>query len=123
IATGEDGRIWSAGYLTGGIGAVDPMRSGSVESFALGGQAESMISYRGRIYQGTYPNGRIDSFTPQELADGTAPRTDCTIGHSQNRPYGLLGHGDRIYYGSQADYGTDVGGFGWLDLTTGECTT
>src|SRR5690606_34677702 len=37
--------------------------------------------------------------------------------------YGLLGHGDRIYYGSQADYGTDVGGFGWLDLTTGECTT
>lgn len=123
IAVGPDGRIWTAGYLTGGIGAVDPMRASSVETFALGGQAESMINYRGRIYQGTYPNGRIDSFTPEEVAAGTAPRTDCTIGASQNRPYGLIGHGDRVYYGSQADYGTDLGGFGWLDLTTGECTT
>lgn len=121
--TGPDGRIWTAGYLTGGLGSVDPLRSGSVESFAIGGQAESMISYRGRIYQGTYPNGRIDSFTPEEAAAGTAPRTDCTIGHDQNRPYGLVGHGDRIYYGSQANYGTDLGAFGWLDLATGECTT
>lgn len=123
VTAGPDGRIWSAGYLTGGIGAVEPMRASSTETFVTGGQAEGMISYRGRVYQGTYPNGRIESFTPEELSEGNAPRIDCTIGANQNRPYGLLGHGDRVYYGSQADYGTDVGGFGWLDLATGECTT
>ncbi|REF35324.1 carbohydrate binding domain-containing protein [Thermasporomyces composti] len=35
----------------------------------------------------------------------------------------VLGHGDRIYYGTQAEYGHNEGAFGWLDLATGECTT
>lgn len=124
VTTGPDGRIWSAGYLGGGLGSVAPMLPGSTNSYALGGQAESMVSHRGRIYQGTYPNGRIDSFDPAAVtAGGEGVRTDCTIGSSQNRPYGTLALGDRIYYGSQADYATDVGAFGWLDLTTGACTT
>jgi len=123
VTTGPDGRLWTAGYLTGGLGSVAPMLPGSVESFAKGGQAEGLISYRGRIYQGIYPYGRIDSFTPEEVRSGAAPKVECTIGANQNRPYGLLGHGDRVYFGSQADYGTDVGAFGWLDLTTGTCTT
>lgn len=124
VTTGPDGRIWSAGYLGGGLGSVAPMLPGSTHSYALGGQAESMTSHRGRIYQGTYPNGRIDSFDPAAVTAGSdGVRTDCTIGSNQNRPYGTLALGDRIYYGSQADYATDVGAFGWLDLTTGACTT
>lgn len=123
LTTGPDGRIWSAGYLTGGIGAVAPMRSDTVTTFARGGQAEGMLTHRGRIYQGTYPNGRIESFTPESV-ETEAPRIECELHDlGQARPYGLGGHGDRVYYGSQADYGQDVGAFGYLDLTTGECTT
>lgn len=77
----------------------------------------------GIIYQGIYPYARIESFTKGELATGKPPRIDCTIGAQQNRPYGIAGYGDRVYFGSQAEYGHDLGAFGWLDLTTGACTT
>lgn len=123
ITSGPGGRIWSAGHLTGGLGAQGPMRSDEQVTYPVGGQAENMITYQGRIWQGTYPSGRIESFTPAEIAAGAAPRVDCVIGEDQNRPYGLVGHEGRIYYGSQADYGADHGAFGWLDLDTGECTT
>lgn len=123
IVDGPDGRIWTAGYLTGGLGGERPMRDDQHVSYAVGGQAENMINYRGRVYQGTYPNGRIESFTAAEVTAGQRPRVDCEIGASQNRPYGLTGHGDRIYYGSQAEYGHSYGAFGWLDLKTGGCTT
>lgn len=123
VVTGDDEQIWSAGYLTGGLASEASMRGDQHVSNAVGGQAERMIRHQGRVYQGTYPNGRIESFTAKEIADGGAPRVDCTIGALQNRPYGLAGHGDRVYYGSQAEYGHDMGAFGWLDLKTGECTT
>lgn len=123
LVAGPDGRIWSAGYLTGGLGVVTPMRDDRQSTATLGGQAEGMLTYRGRVYQGIYPYGQIQSFTPAEIAAGQKPRIDCTIGEKQNRPYALLGHGDRVYFGSQADYGHDLGAFGWLDLNTGKCTT
>ncbi|HLT60747.1 MAG TPA: hypothetical protein VK020_06110 [Microlunatus sp.] len=123
VAVGPDGRIWTAGYLTGGLGAYSPLRDDRQQTYLLGGQAEQMITYRGRIYQGVYPYGEIRSFTPEEIAAGEAPRLDCLIGEDQNRPYALLGQGDRVYFGSQAEYGHDQGAFGYLDLDTGECTT
>ena len=123
VVEGPDGNVWSAGYLTGGLGVHPAMRDDQQQSYDVGGQAESMITHRGRVYQGIYPYGQISSFTPEEIGNGGSPRTDCTIGAEQNRPYALVGHGDRVYYGSQAEYGHDMGAFGWLDLTTGECTT
>ena len=123
VTDGPDGDIWSAGYLTGGLGVEEPMRDDRQRTFAVGGQAEHMVEYRGRIYQGRYPTATIESFTPQQVRAGKGPRVDCAIGAQQNRPYGLFGHKDRIYYGSQAEYGHDKGAFGWLDLNSGECTT
>ncbi|NED94010.1 hypothetical protein G1H11_01640 [Phytoactinopolyspora alkaliphila] len=123
VAAGPEGTIWSAGYLIGGLGGYTPMRDDEQVTYTLGGQAEAMISHDGRVYQGRYPYGHIESFIADEVASGQAPRVDCEIGFQQNRPYGLLGHGDRVYYGSQAEYGHDRGAFGWLDTETGECTT
>lgn len=123
LATGEDGLIYSAGYLTGGIGSMAPMRDDRHQSFPQGGQAEHMLAHDGRVYQGIYPGGTINSFTAEELHDGVAPRIDCTIGANQNRPYALHSAGDRLYFGSQAAEGHDAGAFGWLDTGTGECTT
>ncbi len=123
LTTGPEGNIWSAGYLTGGIGSVSPMRDDTQESFPLGGQAEAMEVHDGRVFQGNYPGGTITSFDAAQLRDGQAPTAECTIGALQNRPYGLLSDGDRLYYGTQADSGQDVGAFGWFDSTTGECTT
>ena len=122
VSSGAGGDVWTSGYLTGGLGEVSPMRSDQQSTYPVGGQAEGMINYRGRVYQGTYPNARIESFDP--TADGDPePRIDCEIGNNQNRPYGLFGYHDRIYYGSQAEYGYTHGAFGYLDLKTGKCTT
>lgn len=123
LVDGPDGRIWSAAYMSGGTGAYEPMRSDEQQSWNVGRQAESMIAYQGRIYQGTYPNGDITTYVPADIVDGQEPATVCRIGAGQNRPYGLLGVGDRIYYGSQAEYGHDMGAIGYVDLDTGECTT
>lgn len=120
ISSGN-GDIWTAGYLTGGIGRVSPMRDDQQTTYAVGSQAEGMINYQGRVYQGTYPNANIDSFDP--TADEPEPKTECTIGEHQNRPYGLYGYHDRVYYGSQAEYGYTEGAFGYLDVKTGKCTT
>src|SRR5699024_4676217 len=123
LAAGPDGALWTSGYLHGGIGRYTPMRDEQQETFSVGGQAEQMTVHDGRMFQGLYPGGTIASFTEQQLRDGEAPTVECEIGAGQNRPYGLLSSGDRLYYGSQAGAAQDVGAFGWFDSATGECTT
>lgn len=124
VATGPDGSIWTAGYLQGGIGRLTPMREDELEHFELGSQAEAMISHDGRMFQGTYPNGQIASFTPELLQEEEEPTVECAVGAGQNRPYGLYSSGERLYYGSQAgSSGQDAGAFGWFDSGTGECHT
>lgn len=120
---GADGRIWSAGYLTGGLGAYSPMRADRQVTYEVGRQAEGMISHDGAVYQGTYPNGQIASFDPRTFDGSAEPDVECTIGAEQNRPYGLAAVGQQLYYGSQAAYGHDLGAIGYLDLETGTCTT
>ena len=123
LATGPDGSIWSAGYLSGGIGSVATMRDDEQESFNLGGQAEQMITHEGRVHQGNYPGGTIESFTAEELRNDEYPRLECEIGANQNRPYALHSSGGPLYYGSKAGYGHDLGAFGWLNTETGQCNT
>lgn len=123
VSDGPDGRMWSSGYLTGALGVVTPMRGDRQATYVVGGQSEFMTQHRDRVYQGIYPYGQVQSFAPAEVTAGRAPRVDCTIGHEQNRPYALLGKDDRMYFGSQATNAATKGAFGWLDLTTGQCTT
>lgn len=125
IQGGPDGKIYSAGYLIGGLGIYTPMRSDQQKQVAGGagyGQAEGMTTMDGRIYQGVYPGGFINSFTPADAASGVGPRTDCTIGQQQDRPYAMLGAAGKIYAGTMADYGQLSGALTVLDPTTGQCT-
>ncbi|MEQ4205802.1 hypothetical protein [Actinopolymorpha sp. B9G3] len=121
IVGGPDGRIWSSGYLVGGIGAYMPMRGDQHQTWSVGGQAEGMTSHAGRVWQGIYPSGTIQSLDP--TAATPTPTVNCTIEPHQSRPYGMLGHGDRIYWGTMADYGETAGAFGYYDLKAKSCTT
>lgn len=121
IVGGSDGRIWSSAYLVRGLGAYVPMRDDQHQTWAAGGQAEGMTSHDGRVWQGIYPSGSIQSFDP--TADAPAPINNCTIEPHQSRPYGILGHGDRIYWGTMAEYGETAGAFGYYDIEAGTCTT
>lgn len=61
----------------------------------------------GIIYQGIYPYARIESFTKADLAAGKPPRIDCTIGAQQNRPYGIVGSGGKVFGGGNIFFGYD----------------
>ncbi|MBN9611249.1 MAG: hypothetical protein BGO26_09215 [Actinobacteria bacterium 69-20] len=118
MVAGPDGRIWTNGYLTGGLGAESPMRSDRHVSFGAGGQAEAMTVLGDRIYQGVYPGATIRSFNPSDFVPGDRPVDECNVpptADPQDRPYGMLGYHGRIYYGSQADYGKWSGAFGVFD--------
>ncbi|ACQ81578.1 Carbohydrate-binding CenC domain protein [Beutenbergia cavernae DSM 12333] len=123
VVGAPDGRIWTSGYLTGGLGTYSPMRGDRQTSYAVGGQAEGMLAHDGLVYQGIYPYGQIRAFDPLTQDGSSQPPTVCEIGEEQNRPYALHGVGDRLYYGSEATYGAHQGAFGWVDLATGECHT
>jgi hypothetical protein len=124
IQGGPDGKIYSAGYLIGGLGIYTPMRSDQQKQLSSGpgyGQAEGMTTMAGRIYQGVYPGGFIKSFTPADAASGVGPRTDCEIGQQQDRPYAMLGAAGKIYAGTMAIYGQVSGALTVLDTSTGQC--
>lgn len=125
IQGGPDGKIYSSGYLIGGLGIYTPMRSDQQKQLSGGagyGQAEGMTTLAGRIYQGVYPGGFIKSFTPADAANGAPPRTDCEIGQQQDRPYAMLGAAGKIYAGTMAIYGQVSGALTVLDTSTGQCT-
>lgn len=123
IQGGPDGKVYSSGYLIGGLSAYTPMRSDEQIQFSsnLGyGQAEGMTMYDGRVYQGVYPGGFIKSFAPEGA--GSGPRTDCVIGDQQDRPYGMLAAGGKIYAATMAGYGQLSGALTVFDPATGQCT-
>lgn len=121
IVGGPDGRIWSSAYLVSGLGAYVPMRDDRHRTWAIGGQAEGMTSYGDRVWQGIYPGGTINSIDP--YTETPAPQLRCTIEPHQSRPYGILGHHDRIYWGTMADYGATDGAFGYYDIAANRCVT
>ncbi|OYN90310.1 LPXTG cell wall anchor domain-containing protein [Parenemella sanctibonifatiensis] len=123
ITVGPDDNIYTSGYLVGGTGAQAPMRPDH-STYVVGGQNEEMISHDGAIYVGRYPTGNIERFAPEDLQStpAVAPQVVCEVGHDQDRPYGLLAVDDRLYFGTQAGGGGSAGAFGWLDLSTEECT-
>lgn len=124
IQGGPDGRIYSAGYLTGGLGIYSPMRSDLSEQLSGGagyGQAEGMTVLDGRVYQGVYPGAYIESFSPADAAAGKGPTIACELGQQQDRPYAMLGAGGKIYAGTMAIYGQLNGALSVYDPKTGTC--
>ncbi|HEY6737483.1 MAG TPA: hypothetical protein VI076_01425, partial [Actinopolymorphaceae bacterium] len=124
MVCGPDGKVYTSGGFGGGIGIYTPMRadqqvshSGQKGFF----QAEGWTVLGDRIFQGVYPDARIQSFTPEEAASGVTPRLHCTV-QGQDRPYGMLAVEGRIYAGTMPAYGGTAGALVVLDpaLADGE---
>lgn len=123
ILGGSDGRVYSAGYLVGGLGVHTPMRTSGIQlAGGLGyGQAEGMAQLGDRIYQGVYPGAYIRSFTAADATAGRGPRTDCVIGEEQDRPYAMLAANGKVFAGTMAVYGQVSGALTVFDPATGTC--
>lgn len=124
VQRGPDGRIYSGGYLVGGLAAYTPMRTGPVASFPGLAQPESMTALGDTLYLGTYPGALVTALRPDApLAAGSNPRPVCgTAVQGQDRPYAMAAGGGKIYIGTAAGYGQLQGALTVVDPTTGQCS-
>lgn len=125
IQAGPDARIYSSGYLIGGTASYTPMRSEqNVHMLGLG-QAEGQATIGDTLYFGVYPGAIIYSYKPsQPWAMGTNPRQVCALtAADQDRPYGMVNAGGKLYIGTMPGYGKLGGALSVYDPATGQCTT
>ncbi|MET7331748.1 hypothetical protein [Nonomuraea sp. NPDC005650] len=128
LGTGPDGRVYTGGYLTGGTGVHDPLRSDADDSRpdrpTLNGlnQTDSLLAHDGLLYIGVYPSARLYSYEPGAPWPPTLRYTggeagdkadDCEPGAGpppQDRPYALAGGPDgTVYMGTVPKYGKRSG--------------
>ncbi|MEW9553232.1 hypothetical protein [Nonomuraea sp. NPDC050783] len=139
LGAGPDGRIYTGGYLTGGTGVHDPLRSDGdddrPDTPALGGlsQTDSLLAHGGRLYIGAYPSAKLyryepgGSWPPALLYTGGEAgdrADDCGPGEGpppQDRPYALAGGPDgAVYMGTVPKYGKRSGALTvWKEGTAG----
>lgn len=122
IALGPDGRIWTAGYLSGGNAAFDPKTGKSQEYKGLS-QAESMAARGNVLYFGIYPHGRFyayDATQPWDVKRGNPKHLGDIEG--QSRPFAAMGveELDKVFWGTVPEYGLLGGGLAAYDVKTGK---
>lgn len=114
MAEGPDGRLYAAGFLTGGLAAYEPV-TGATQFWPQVGQSEGMASHQGKLYLGVYPGGRIYEF------DGIAPRLLVNLTQQeQDRPFSLVSAGNWVAFGTVPKSGTEGGALGLVNPVTGE---
>jgi hypothetical protein len=123
IGTGNDGKIYSGGFLAGGIGAFDPLTGTSVNLGDLS-QTEGMTSLGNQMYFGTYPGAVIHAFdTTRPWKRKVNPLVKLGLAnHGQLRPVALLGVEERnkLFIGTTPNEGTLGGAFTVYDPATSD---
>jgi outer membrane protein assembly factor BamB len=126
ILCGPDGRIYSGGYLSGGLSAYDP-RTGESKQLGSVGQPEGMAVLGEKIYFGVYPRARLAVFDTSKPWDPKAKNPDTFFDldkFEQDRPFGVLGVEklNKVFYGTVPDYGKLGGVLAVVDADTQEVT-
>ncbi len=116
ITGGPNGEIYTSGYLTGGLGIYTPLRSDLTETLTGFGQAESMTSYNGKLYQGVYPGGRVYEYDP--VTEVKIELFDLKT-EQQDRPFGITGGDGKLFVGTVPEYGELGGALTIYNLSTG----
>ncbi len=120
VAAGPDNRIYTNGYVAGGVGVFDPA-TGEQDFFAGVNQAESITHDGHFIYFGTYPRAVIMRYDPFAPRSATNPRELlCLAPWDQDRPYAMLADRQRrkLFIGCVPAYGCLGGALAVYDLDT-----
>ena len=124
IRKGPDGKIYSSGYLTGGIGVYTPLRSDGNVEFKGMGQCENMISGGNKMYFGVYNNSSIYEYDPSIPwtmdTGGSNPKfLFDLLDNDQDRPFGLAFGDGRLIIGTVPVYGKLGGALVVYDVQSG----
>ncbi|NQX60154.1 carbohydrate binding domain-containing protein [Paenibacillus qinlingensis] len=124
IGGGSDGKIYSGGYLDGGIGRYTPMRGDANEgypdeNYAAPFQTYSFLALNGYTYYASYGSAKLWKFDPALSWSSTNP----TLLFDQksdgmDRPVEMISGGGKIFMGNVAEYGSLKGGLTIYDPAT-----
>lgn len=111
LREGPDGKIWSAGLLSGGNAAFNA-KTQKVETYSGLEQTEGMVSQGKQLYFGVYPKCKIyvyDTERPWSMKDNN-PRFVAQV-PGQDRPYAGISVDklNKVYFGTVPGYG-ELGG-------------
>ncbi|MBB4942604.1 hypothetical protein FHR32_006990 [Streptosporangium album] len=135
LSEGPDHRVYAGGFLNGGFAAVDP-ETGQTREFHTFSQSEDMVSHKGRLYVGAYPEARVYSYDPKlpwnsteyspSPEPGPAPnpaRLFDFAADKQIRPRAMVSAGKYLAVGTMPDLGQLGGVFALWDPDEGVLKT
>lgn len=130
LATGPDGKIYSGGHLSGGVGVYSPFAGDGndlrpEQQFVGISQPEGILTHAGKMYFGTYTGAHVYEYDPSRPWDrdrgGTNPRelplNLAGLAVAQDRPFALAAGDGKLFVGTIPTYGKLGGGLGVYDLT------
>lgn len=118
LTTGPDGRIYSGGFFSGGLGAYDPLHGdrndrtpepgvfrgiGQVDGMTTDGEVMYLASYPGAVFYSYVPGGALTPL-PKLQPSG------------QDRPYALLAADGKLFTGTVPNSSNTSGTFGIYDV-------
>ncbi|MFC7622632.1 PQQ-binding-like beta-propeller repeat protein [Microlunatus sp. GCM10028923] len=123
LPTRDGSEIFFDAFLNGSTskldvasGVITPVtRLGQVEDWTLGEEDETTI------YAGTYPNGSLIAFRPDQPAGADNPKIFANLkeSHAQIRPIDVQVHDGTLYAATSPDYGLRGGAIATVDLASG----
>lgn len=122
IGAGPDGNIYVGGFFTSGAVGRYLVAEDRMEQLDGPTQIEGFGVVDGKLYMGTYTGAGIVEFDPQQEWDfGTNPTTLFNLSdHGQDRPWALVGVGERLAIGTTAAGGSLDGALSFYTPATGE---
>jgi hypothetical protein len=127
IRCGPDGKVYSGGYLSGGLGVYDPATKKHEQLGPLS-QTEGIGVLGNRLYFGIYPHARLtwfDTAKPWNPKAENPHQFDHLDRVEQDRPFGVMGIEslNKVFYGTVPDYGKLGGVLAVVDGKTDEVET
>ncbi len=123
IGSGPDGKIYTGGYLSGGLGVYNPIDNTSVQYEGIG-QTERMGISEDKLYIGHYPRAQIYEFDPSKpWKVGTNPVELFRLnGEYQDRAFDLLPvkEYNKLFIGTVPESGKNGGALTVYDFSTKE---
>jgi len=129
LAEGINGTVVGGSYINQGFFCYDP-KTDSLKSFGasvrFGGQIRQLVAHKDMIYIAHYTHARLSEYDPEKPWNpgnelDSNPHVMGSVGHEQDRfPAAYLGEDDKIYFGTQPEYGVLGGALVIFDPETKE---
>lgn len=122
---GPDDKLYASVSFGGGLAIYDPKANEWESHGEWKRESESMLSFKGKMYIGTYPTARLYEYDPKLPFGPQNPKELFSLGvdEQQDRPWALAAVGDWIAIGTVANYGMVQGGLTLYNPETSERVT